>query len=494
MKLNELIKNIKVTKTEGDLDFDISGIAHDSRKVKSGDVFVAVPGLVYDGTHFIPMALSNGAGAVVTEKDADLEGKAAKIIVPSSRTALADLSCAYFGFPSRKLKIAGITGTNGKTTTAYLLDSVFRKAGLKTGLIGTVETKIGDRTITSELTTPESTQLQGYFAEMIKEGVTHVAMEVSSHSIAMKRIKGIEFDAAVYTNLSHDHLDFHKTLEAYFDTKMYLFRTLGSGSKKDVHAIVNADDGYCDAVLEETGAGTVTYSLKHKADITAKILRSSLDGLELEIKYAGRTFKIMSSLTGDYNAYNILAAFACAGSMGIDERMIVEGIEALKGVPGRFEKIDEGQDFRVIVDFAHSPDSLEKILKFASNLKKGRVISVFGCTGERDRLKRPLMGEISFRNADLTILTSDDPHGEDADRIIQDVEAGLKKAGAVAGKHYLKLPDRRSAIEKSIEIASQNDIVIIAGRGHEKIQEIKGKNIYIDDRAVARQAIQKRAI
>jgi UDP-N-acetylmuramoyl-L-alanyl-D-glutamate--2,6-diaminopimelate ligase len=327
---------------------------------------------------------------------------------------------------------------------------------------------------------------------MIKEGITHVTMEVSSHSIAMKRIRGIEFDRAVYTNLSHDHLDFHKTLEAYFDTKMYLFRTLATGSKKDAVAVVNIDDDYSDAVIEETGAKVITYGLKEKADLSARIMRSDLEGIELEIRVKDKVHKVISGLCGDFNAYNILAAFAVSKSLGIDERAIIQGIGSLEGIPGRFELIKEGQDFTVVVDFAHSPDSLEKILKYVSGFKKGKVISVFGCTGDRDKLKRPIMGEISFRNSDLTVLTSDDPHNEDADMIIRDVEAGLKKAGALFEKHYLKIPDRRSAIEKSIEIASQNDIVIIAGRGHEKVQEIKGKKIEIDDRAVARQAIQKR--
>jgi len=493
MKLIELIRDIKVLRLDGEADIEISGIAYDSRRVKKGDVFVAVPGLIYDGSHFIPMALSNGAAAVVAEKDIDLKGKAAKITVPSARSTLADLSCAYFGHPSRKLNITGITGTNGKTTTAYLLDSVFKKAGFKTGLIGTVETKIADRIISSDLTTPESLELQGYFAEMIKEGVTHVTMEVSSHSIAMKRIKGIEFDRAVYTNLSHDHLDFHKTLEAYFDTKMNLFRMLGSGTKKKVCAVVNADDAYSDAVIEETNARTLTYSVKSDADVAAAIVRSDLEGLELEIKIKGEMFRLRSSLCGDFNAYNILAAFACAESLGIDRKVIASGIEALSGVPGRFEKIIEGQEFTVVVDFAHSPDSLEKLLQYVSRFKKGKVISVFGCTGDRDKLKRPVMGEISFKNSDLTILTSDDPHNEDAVQIMKEVEAGLKKAGATAEKQYIMISDRKAAIERSIEIAGQNDIVIIAGRGHEKIQEIKGKKIEIDDRTVAREAIKKRA-
>lgn len=493
MKLQEIIRNTKIVKTEGELDIEISGIAYDSRKVKKGDVFVAIPGLIYDGTHFVPMALDKGAAAVVTEKDIDIKGRAAKVIVQGARSSLADLSCAYHGFPSRKLNIVGITGTNGKTTTAYLLDSVLRKAGLTTGLIGTVETRVGDRVIDSELTTPESLELQGYFAQMLNECVTHVTMEVSSHSISMKRIKGIEFDRAIYTNLSHDHLDFHKTLEAYFDTKMYLFRTLGSGSKKDAVAVINSDDDYCDAVLEESNSRSLTYSMKGKGDFNAVIKTSDLEGITIEINASGKKYEMSSRLCGDYNAYNMLAAFACAKSMGIDERTIAEGIRSLEGIPGRFEKIIEGQDYTVIVDFAHSPDSLEKVLQYAAKFKKGKVISVFGCTGDRDRFKRPVMGQISAKNADLTILTSDDPHNEDIELIMKDVEAGLIKAGACFGKDYLKVPDRRSAIEKSIEIASQNDIVIIAGRGHEKVQEIKGKKIEIDDRKVARQAIRKRA-
>lgn len=492
MLLKELLAKTKVLKSEGDLNTDIADISYDSRKVKNGNVFVAIPGTMEDGTKFVPMALRNGAAAIVTEKDVDVEGKAVKIIVPSARAALAEMSCAYFGYPSKKLKVVGITGTNGKTTSAYLIDAIFNAAGFKTGLIGTVETKICGNSVASSLTTPESYELQKLFSRMLEEGVTHVVMEVSSHSIAMKRVKGVEFDCAVYTNLSHDHLDFHKTLEAYFDTKMNLFRSIGSSGKTAVFGAVNIDDKYSEAVIEETNGDIITYSLKKKADVSAKIISMELGRMVLKISSGKDVFDVETGLSGEFNAYNILSACACCKGFGISPEIIRNGISSVKNVPGRMEFVKEGQDFFVLVDFAHSPDSLEKILDMASGFKKGNLVLVFGCTGNRDRQKRPIMGDIAAKKADFTIITSDDPHNEDPDLIIREVEKGFSASGKECGRDYIKMSDRKAAIEKSIEIARQNDIVIIAGRGHEKFQEIKGVNVEIDDRVVAKQAIQKR--
>ena len=492
MKLSDLIKNTKVVKTEGDLGIEISGIAHDSRKVNPGDVFVAVPGDTFDGLKFIPAAIDKGAKVIVAERDFVAHEKAVKIIVPSARNALADLSAEFYGHPSKKLTVIGITGTNGKTTTTYLIDSIFKEAGKRTAVFGTVEIRIGDSIIQTELTTPESLELQKYFARCVDEGITHVVMEVSSHSIAKKRIRGIEFDRAVFTNLSHDHLDFHKTMEAYFDTKMKLFRGLGSGSKKDVVGVVNRDDGYSDAVMEEVNGKVITYSLKRKSDVTGIAGESDFSMMKMEIDLKGTKLQVETSLVGAFNAYNILAASALALSLEITPEVIKNGIESLACVPGRFERITEGQDYHVIVDFAHTPDGLEKILTAVKPFKKRRTILVFGCTGDRDKTKRPIMGEIAARCSDFSIITSDDPHNEDPEMIIRDVEAGLKKAGGSIDKTYIKITDRRSAIEKSIEMACQDDIVIIAGRGHEKIQEIKGKKIEIDDREVAKRSIRGR--
>ena len=493
MLLKNVIANTKIVRSEGDLEIEISGIAYDSRKVKPGDLFVAVPGFTADGTRFIPEAVSNGAGAVVIESDRKKDTKydIPAVFVPSARSALADLAAAFYGFPSRKLRIIGITGTNGKTTTAYIINSIFKAAGIKSGLIGTVEMKMGDVSIESKLTTPESADLQKILSDMVKNGITHVVMEVSSHSLSLKRVRGIDFDIAVYTNLSHDHLDFHKTMESYFDAKLSLFRNLGGGSKKNTVAVVNLDDDYSETIEQETQANVVTFSSTKEADVSAKILNYDLGSMELVITSKGEKTDLKTCLIGAFNSSNVAAAFAAASSVGISKEHIKTGIEMMKNVPGRLEMIEEGQNFTVIVDFAHSPDSLQKLIDTVRPFKKGRIILVFGCTGDRDKTKRPIMGTIAKKSADIIFLTSDDPHNEDPLSIIKDVESGIKAAGGIIDKDYIKEPDRRSAIVKAVQIAKEGAIVLIAGRGHERYQEIKGKFIEIDDRIVARDAVKK---
>ncbi|MFA5104318.1 MAG: UDP-N-acetylmuramoyl-L-alanyl-D-glutamate--2,6-diaminopimelate ligase [Candidatus Margulisiibacteriota bacterium] len=504
MKLKDLISKTKILSASGDLDKEISGISYDSRKVKKGDIFVAIPGTMEDGTRYIPMAVQNGAVAVIREEKSNFDGfntpslferggqGVSDITVPSSRAALADISCTYFGDPSMRLKVIGITGTNGKTTTAYIMDSILKKIPAKTGLISTVETHISDKVFPSVLTTPESYDLQKLFSQMLEQGVSHAVMEVSSHAIALKRIKGVALDCAVYTNLSHDHLDFHSTLESYLDTKLKLFRSLGSSGKRGVFGAVNIDDKYSEAVSEETDGDVITYSLEKNADVSGRITRQELGRMNMEIRSGKDVFEIKTSLPGRFNAYNILAAVACAKGLKVGQDKIKAGIEALSAVPGRLQLIDNGQAFKVVVDFAHSPDSLEKLLCFLSPFKSGRIILVFGCTGDRDKLKRPVMGAIAAKYADITIVTSDDPHNEDPAEIIKAVEKGFVSSSAAEGRQYLKITGRKEAIDKAIEIAAAGDIVVIAGRGHEKFQETKGVNIEIDDCSVAKTALQKK--
>ena len=503
MLLKELLAKTKVIKTEGDQNIEATDIAYDSRKVKKGNVFVAIPGTMEDGTRYIPMAVQNGAVAVIREERPPnslnrlpLFGRwgpgVADIAVPSARAALADISCAYFGEPSKRLKVIGITGTNGKTTTAYIIDSILRGLPARTGLISTVETRIADKAFPSVLTTPESYELQKLFSQMLEQGVSHAVMEVSSHAIALKRIKGVAFDCAVYTNLSHDHLDFHSTLEAYFDTKLKLFRSLGSSGKQGVFGAVNIDDKYSEAVTEETDGAVITYSLEKNADVCGRIIEQELGRMNMEIRSGQDVFEVKTSLSGRFNAYNILAAVACGRGLKVPAEKIKSGIEAVGAVPGRLQSIDKGQAFKVVVDFAHSPDSLEKLLCFLSPFKSGRIILVFGCTGDRDRLKRPVMGAVAAKHADFSIVTSDDPHNEDPGEIIRSVEKGFVSSGAAEGKNYIKITGRKEAIIRAIEIAAAGDIVVIAGRGHEKIQEIKGVNIEIDDCSVAQEALQKK--
>lgn len=490
MKLKELLESTKIISSSGGLETEISGIAYDSRRVKPGDIFVAIPGTLDDGAKYVPMAIRAGAAAVVYERSAPSQGVTLPFAaVPSARAALADLSCAFFGHPSKKLKVVGITGTNGKTTTAYLVDSIFKNITEHTGLISTIETRVGNERSPSMLTTPESLELQGLFLKMLGSGVTHAVMEVSSHSIALKRVKGVAFDCAVYTNLSHDHLDFHKTLEAYFDTKMKLFRSLGASGKPGVFGAVNIDDKYSEAVMEETDGDVITYSLKGPADVCGDILSQSLGSMKMELRYGRDTIHVDTKLSGRFNAYNILAAAACAKGFGISPDQVRAGIVSLEAVPGRLEFIEKGQPFKVIVDFAHSPDSLDKLLSFLGEFKTGRILLVFGCTGDRDKAKRPVMGAVAAGKADFSVVTSDDPHNEDPLEIIRAVEAGFLRSGKTDGKDYVKVPDRRQAIYKAVGMAAPGDILVIAGRGHEKIQEVKGVKIEIDDRSAAEDAI-----
>ncbi len=492
MRLGEALKDVKAVKMENFADSEVGGITYDSRKVKKGDIFVAVKGETFDGRNFIPAAIHAGAAAVVSEKDFEAPSSVARIIVSSSRNALADIANAFYGYPSRKLKVIGVTGTNGKTTTVYLINSILNIAGHKTGLIGTVETLIDGVSMPSGLTTPESCDLMQLFSQMVDKGIEFAVMEVSSHAIAQRRVRDVEFDAAVYTNLSHDHLDFHGTMESYFDTKMKLFTGLGLYTKKDTAAIVNLDDDFADALIEETNAELIGFSMKKKADVRGKLLSQSVEGLKMEIEMGKEKIAVESSLPGAFNAYNILAAASVARRFGIGNEDIIKGIASLASVPGRFERVIEGQDYDVVVDFAHTPDGLEKLLDCVHTFAKGKKILVFGCTGNRDKAKRPVMGGIAAKKSDMTIITSDDPYSEDMDEIIRDVEKGFREAGSADGINYRKVPDRAKAIEIAIGTASSGDIVLIAGRGHEKVQDIKGKKIVLDDRIIAREAIRKR--
>jgi len=465
------------------IDIEITGIAYDSRKVKPGDVFVAIPGLKVDGTSFVPQAIEKGAHAVVAEKEVKVPENVDLVLVPNSRQALAELSARLNGYPARRLKIIGITGTNGKTTIAYFIESILKEAGFKVGLISTVETRFAGKSYPSAFTTPESLELQGVLAEMVKAGVTHLVMEVSSHALAQYRVHGLEFDIAVYTNLTHEHLDYHKTMEEYLKAKQQLFKML----KPDGLAVVNVDDPYSKKIIEEVEGEVVFYGIKEKKhelrstkysefDIKLKDHDIRLDWMKVVLD----STEIRTPLVGMFNIYNILAAFQCGLVLHLDRKMIKTGIEKAR-VPGRFERIEAGQDFTVIVDFAHTPDALEQLLNMIKELKptSSKLILVFGCPGERDREKRPIMGRIAKEFADIVIVTTDDPHGEDPLAIINDI-----------GEVGEKVPDRREAISRAIGLAKKGDVVIVAGRGHEKYQDFAGKKVEIDDREVACEAIR----
>jgi len=459
---------------------EIKGLAYDSRKVKSGDVFIAIPGARFDGHDFIPKAIENGAVCVVAERDFSSPSGVVKIIVKNARSALAELSARFYGYPSRKLKIIGITGTNGKTTIAYFIESILREAGIKTGLIGTVETRINGRSVPSSMTTPESLELQKMLADMAADGVTHLVMEVSSHALAQERVHGLEFDAAIFTNLTHEHLDFHKTMESYLDSKLKLFRML----KPDGAAIVNIDDSYGKRIAEEVEGEVIFYGIK---DVRHELRSTKTSEFDLKLKEYDIKFdrmrvridstEIRTPYVGVYNIYNIMAAFYAGLAMHIDKNTIRKGIEKA-AVPGRLERIAGKKGFTVIVDFAHTPDGLQKLLETVKPLAAGKLILVFGCPGDRDREKRPVMGEIAAKLADRVIVTTDDPHTEDPKKIIDEVLSGTTH-DALHITHYI---DRREAIKEALKLADKGDVVVVAGRGHEKLQDYNGKKVELDDR------------
>jgi len=482
MKLKDLTKDLNIKAAKGDFDVEISGVAYDSRQVKEGDVFVAVPGFKVDGMAFVPDAVKSGAAAVVAQKPVE-NVSVPQIVVPSSRTALAKISNTFYDFPSRKLKLIGITGTNGKTSICYLLENILRKAGHKVGLISTVEIKINGGHVESKLTTPESLDLQKILDQMVKHDVTHVVMEVSSHSLALDRVLGTEFDIAVFTNLTHDHLDFHGSMEDYLKAKMKLFSSLGKGVKKEVAAILNKDDGHSKPILDLLKGNALTYGINYNANLVAKNIKFDLKGMTFSLATQKEAVPVRTKLIGEASVYNILASVLSALTLGEELIQVVEAVGYFEGAPGRFERIKTGKSFDVVVDFAHSPDGLQKLIETYRPFVKGKLILLFGCPGDRDREKRPIMGGIASKLADHVIISTDDPHSEDPRKIIDEIEDGM------CGKTYEKIIDRRQAIEKALSLAKKGDMVLIAGRGHERYQDFGGKKLEIDDRAVVREVL-----
>lgn len=436
---------------------------------------MAIPGAKVDGIDFIPQAIKNGVKLIVAEKEVKVPFGVEFKKVSSARKALAELSCEFYDNPSKKLKLIGITGTNGKTTTCYLIQSILEKAGYKVGLIGTVN---------SSLTTPESPDLQKELAEMVEKGFTHCVMEVSSHGLAQDRVYGTHFSVAIFTNLTHDHLDFHKDMDSYRDAKLRLFNTLS----KDAVAIINVDDPNSKYFMEAVSGEVITYGVsqaKHELrdtkhnEFDTKVADVRIREDEMTVKI--NSFDIRTPLIGMPNVYNIVAAYQTALVFNVPQSTIKKGIEALKSVPGRVEQIDSGQPFKVVVDFAHSPDALQKLIETFRPLTEGKIILVFGCPGDRDKDKRPIMGKIAAKLADSVIITTDDPHSEDPKSIAKEV----------AGKSKLKIiVDRKEAIEKALKLAKKGDTVLIAGRGHEKFQDFNGKKVSLDDVEVVRNILK----
>jgi UDP-N-acetylmuramoyl-L-alanyl-D-glutamate--2,6-diaminopimelate ligase len=504
MKLADLLKVLdSATTAPGPVpDREVHDITDDSRKVVPGSLFVAVRGFNSDGHRFIPQAVAQGAIAVVAEENAGAEGlgNAQVVLVPDSRAALARIAAAYYGHPSQRLKLVGITGTKGKTTTSYLVRSIIEASGGSTGLIGTIDYRVGKKVYPAPNTTPGALDLQRLLAEMAHDGAGYCVMEVSSHALALGRIDGCVFETAVFTNLAQDHLDFHRDMESYFQAKLLLFTALGKGRS----AVVNADDPASREIIGKTAAAVYTYGMSERADIRpAGEIGHGIGGLSFSAQTPEGPVPVESSLVGRHNVYNILAAIGAGLAQGFSADVIAQGISNMRAVPGRMEKVEEGQPFGVIVDYAHTEDSLAALLTAVRDVTKGRIITVFGCGGDRDRTKRPKMGAAAARGSDLAIVTTDNPRTEDPSVIIREIEAGMT-TGAVrvstfvgarkdlSGKMpYRVIPDRREAITEALGAAGPGDVVVLAGKGHEDYQLVGDRKLHFDDREVAREEIRK---
>ncbi|HEY0703265.1 MAG TPA: UDP-N-acetylmuramoyl-L-alanyl-D-glutamate--2,6-diaminopimelate ligase [Candidatus Acidoferrales bacterium] len=490
MDLAQVLAGIETVRLSGNAAARITAVACDSRKVVPGALFFALPGAKADGNEFVAEALARGAVAITSAQPApaDLNKKVAWVecLSESGRKAMALAAANFYGRPASALKLAGVTGTNGKTTITYIVDSILHAAGLTTGRIGTTgyDTPQGFRAATN--TTPESIDLQQMFAEVRDAGGTHAVLEVSSHSLAMDRTWGCHFDVAIFTNLTRDHLNFHKTFEEYFAAKQVLFTGTGAGVPRV--AVVNIDDLY-GSRLVGLAERTLTYGLNSPTDLTAKKFALSFQGLEFTAQTPAGPVEVRSSLVGRINVYNVLAAIGAALALDIPVAQIEAGIRNLELVPGRFQRIDEGQPFLVVVDYAHADDALRNLISTARELNPaGRIITLFGAGGERDRSTRPPMGEAAGTLSDLVILTSDNPRTEDPLRIINDVVVGLQKANA----NYLIEPDRDIALAMAIDEAKPGDIVLLAGKGHENVQILRDRTFEFDDREKARAILRRR--
>ncbi len=486
MQLKTLAAAIPVRQVIGKLDRPVESIAYDSRRVQKNGLFVAMRGESRDGHEFIGQAIEKGASVIVAERE-EKHSRATCLVVENARNALADLSATFYGLPAQRLKLAAVTGTNGKTTITFLIKHICEKAGLRCGLIGTVRYEIGERVLPASRTTPESLDLQELLAQIVNAGCRAAAMEVSSHALAQDRTRGLEWNVAVFTNLTQDHLDFHGTMESYFESKLKLFTQLGQQQKKRKPvAVVNIDDRYGQQLLQRIGkkVAVITYGMGVRADFRASNYRVEFGGTSYQLDARGKSYLVRVPLIGRFNVLNSVAALAAANALGVDLREAVLSLGKSSQVPGRLELVPAKRQFQVFVDYAHTPDALRNVLKTLRELGPNRLIVVFGCGGDRDRKKRPLMGEIADRHADYAILTSDNPRKEDPNSIITEIEKGFRST------HYEKLVDRAEAIGRAIALVQPRDIVLIAGKGHENYQEFADHTVPFDDIQVARRAIE----
>lgn len=464
------------------LERKYNGIEYDSRKIEENFIFIALDGANVDGHDFIDAAVEKGATCIVVSKEIELKHNVSYVLVSNLRQKLSQIASNYFGWPQKKLKIIGVTGTNGKTSSTYMIEKLL--GNIKTTRIGTIEYKIGDEIIEAVNTTPESLDLIKIFDKSIKKGIEYVIMEVSSHSLELGRVETVDFDFALFTNLTQDHLDYHKTMENYFLAKRKLFLKL----KNKANSIINIDDIYGKRLYDEFSKedkAVLSYGMKN-ADLTGEFLENN----QIKINYKGREIIAEYNLLGNFNLYNTLGAIGITLKLGENIEKIAERLASLKPAPGRFETVDCGQDYKVIVDYAHTPDALENVIKVAKNIKnRGRVITLFGCGGDRDRTKRPIMAKICEDFSDITVLTSDNPRTENPEQIFADVKKGF----IYVDRHIFE-PDREEAIKKAVNIAQKNDIILITGKGHETYHIIGLKKYHFDDKEIARREITRRKI
>lgn len=483
MKLEGLLQNVHYTVLQGDLNKNIRWISHDSRDIIEDSLFVCIDGYEVDGHSFISSAIDKGAKALVVTKYVQTKDSAVTVIqVDDARLALAEIATKYFNTPTNQFNLIGVTGTNGKTSTVFLIDRILKGIGKKTGMIGTIENHIGNQVLQTSRTTPDALALQHLFHEMVKENVNNVTMEVSSHALSMKRVHGSEFDVAVFTNLTLDHLDYHKTMEAYRDAKLELFNMAPK-------AVVNLDDENGQYIIDQCSADEIlTYSCcDDSADMYAFNIHIDIKGTHFELNYGGGIHHVDIQTPGRFSVYNAMAALGGVLMAGVNITKAIEVLAKDSVVRGRFETIESNSGFFVVVDYAHAPDGLEKVLTTINELAKGRIITVFGCGGDRDRSKRPVMGEIAGRLSDVAIITSDNPRTEDPQAILDEVETGILDTDCT----YEKIVDRVAAIRKALAMAEQDDIVLIAGKGHEDYQVIGKVKIHMDDLEIVKSYLEE---
>ena len=471
MKLKELIRNIGIVECCADPEMEIQAVCYDSRKVTPGSLFVAVSGFSSDGNRFIPMAMEKGAAVVVTAQKP--ENDIPYVLVENDRMALARLGCNFYGYPAETMTMVGVTGTNGKTSTTLLLKQVLEKTlGAKVGLIGTMANMVGDEVIPTERTTPESFELQGLFARMRSAGCTHVVMEVSSHAVALERIGGVRFDIAAFTNLTEDHLDFHKTMEEYCNAKADLFRRCEK-------AVINTDDSYAPRFLEAASCPVLTTAVSGGADLRAENMELLADGIRYDAVTEQERVSVQVPIPGRFTVYNTLTVLGIARQLGISLSDAAAALRTVEGVKGRIEVVPTpGTEYTLLIDYAHTPDGLENVLSSVRDFCRGRIIAVFGCGGDRDPIKRPIMGAIGVKLSDVAIITSDNPRTEAPMAIIEDILKGVKKEDG----EYIVVEDRRAAIRYAMDIAKKDDIIVLAGKGHETYQDVGGVKLHLDER------------